>query len=232
MPTAAERAAARRARLQNREQDRIQTILGDRLAPGDDFAPSKPEPVAEENANANATGGIENLTKNMQNGQPPNMADLFSMMQGGAAAGGNKTQVTKTTSEKVFKFLDLFLPLLLVLVSNKILQIESLENIAQLPGFQLFSTIFAYQISIYFLNTKLNPQRQNVIFSTIQAALSMFITPLAMKLLIASIFSLINTGKFYVTFLVGHVIVQSCLGYFSPLENESFDDDEPVINLD
>ena len=112
--TAAERAARRRARVTNGEKDRISTILGDRIAPGDDFAAPPKEETKPETSNDQNGGQNENRPNPADMLGPGGFPDVSQMMEqimtGGA--GNPNVVVESPTSRRLNQVSDFVVALL------------------------------------------------------------------------------------------------------------------------
>lgn len=243
--SAAERAAKRRERLMKKEDDRLKTILGDRLAPGDDMPTSsaKKEEIQQEklakqasnNASASNTDDLAATIEGMKNGNMPDLANLAGLLSGGA--NPQSTAAAPPAPNSILKNgLNIFIAFMLVLLNNKILTLpeccDSYNKFLNLDSFSnLFTTILFFQITNYLLLTK-NGFKSSKIFSTCEMALNMVMSPSTVKMLLVCLYILIDTGKNLALFVVMNVIIGNVYTNFLKGDENLEAEEEPVIDLD
>lgn len=131
--TAKERAERRKQRLMNNDGDRLKTILGDRIAPGDDLGPSK-SPVDEANSdNTNSPGSGSSPGADFLGADGiPDFAKLAEMVSGGNAGENNRP--IETFRDKIMNNIsDFIVALFLVLINNGILNGDHFEVLKDVP---------------------------------------------------------------------------------------------------
>lgn len=231
--TPKERAERRRKKLMNSEQDRIGTILGDRIAPSDDFkVPKKEEEKEMDNANGNNI-----FNNNSNNSGPKGMPDISQiadlMMSG--SMGGEEAISESWFSKSVNRISDIIIVTTLVLISNGIIN-EShanfLKDAPKLTTVNLFLTLTIYNTTKYILLQQ--NYKYSKTFRGAAVALRLLLKESTLKLVLVTTYILTNSVKSWCMFLIVHVMV---FNFFTapnqgPMDTEGIYEEEPVIELD
>jgi hypothetical protein len=206
--TAKERAERRKQRLMNNDGDRLKTILGDRIAPGDDLGPSK-SPVDEANSdNTNSPGSGSSPGADFLGADGiPDFAKLAEMVSGGNAGENNRP--IETFRDKIMNNIsDFIVALFLVLINNGILNgdhFEVLKDVPDLTTSKLLLVLFLYNVSKYFIFSQ--NYNTNGAFRGGRVALNFILSPTNAHLLLLLGFICMKTAQTYFLLLVLHVFV-------------------------